>query len=123
MGASSVTGTGLGSSDKATVNDLSRWANGPTIFLSGIVETVESDVLSPPTPVATVTLPTPLPGLGEDYVVILTTLSGGAAYVWDMDDDDLDGDNEDDHFVGFSIASESECDVMYLVTKVGQRAN
>lgn len=122
MSISSVTGvSGRGATQQATMNDLSRWANGPQIILSGSVETVESGPLSPPAPNATVTLPIPQPGLGEDYVVILTPINGEYAYVYDMDDDDLDDDDEDDHFVGFSIISDVECRVMYIVTKVGIR--
>lgn len=121
MGASSVTGvSGPGVAGKATTNELSQWANGPQILIAGIV--ASSGVpSSPPSEGNTVTFQHPLPGLGEEHVVILTTLNGGAAYVTDMDDHDLDGDDEDDHFVGFSFMTEEECDVMYIVTKVGQR--
>jgi len=122
MSISSITGvSGRGATQQPTTNDLSRWANGPQIILTGVVETAENDAFSPPTPSATVTLPIPQPGLGEDYVVILTTINGEHAYIIDMDDDDLDDDEEDDHFVGFTLLSDVECQVMYLVTKVGIR--
>jgi hypothetical protein len=40
-----------------------------------------------------------------------------------MNDRDLDGDNEDDHFTDFSIVTDSVCDVFYIVTKVGSSFN
>lgn len=121
MGASSVTGVGLGDSGKATVNDLSRWALGPSILVAGIASTGNVEV--PPSPPSgeygEVVFPKPLLGLGEEHVVILTTLNGGSAYVIDMDDQDLDNDEVDDHFTGFTFVAESSCDVMYIVVKVG----
>lgn len=127
MGASSVTGvSGHGDSGKATLNDLSRWANGPTILMAGIATAGPLEVSSPPTEgvegTGTVVFPTPFPGLGEEHCVILTTLNGGVAYVIDMDDQDLDGDDEDDHFTGFTFLTQYECDVMFIVTKVGCKA-
>lgn len=127
MGASSSTGvSGTGVSGKATTNDLSRWALGPQILIAGIASTgIVSDdpPSSPPAPgeLGQVVFPTPLPGLGEEHCVVVTTLNGGSVYVIDMDDQDLDGDDEDDHFTGFTFLAESSCDVMYIVTKVGKR--
>lgn len=128
MGASSVTGAGSGSSGKLTLNDLSQLANGPTILIAGIASTGTGELSeSPPSETSgTVTFPKPLPGNGNGdpgscYVVMLTTLNGGYAYVTDMDDQDLDGDEVDDHFTGFSFTADSECDVMYIVAKVGIR--
>jgi len=122
MGASSVTGTGQGIANKPTLTDLGVASMGPQIYASGWAESTEAGhglPISPPGIGGTVTLIHPLPGLAEDYVVILTTINAGYAYIIDMDDDDLDDDNEDDHFVGFSFLTEAEGDVMYVVTKVG----
>lgn len=121
MGATSTEGVGSGASEKPSINDLAIWANGPQILYSGLAESEDSEIISPPSTIGSVTLPVPLPGLAEDYCVILTTLNGGAAYIIDMDDDDLDGDDEDDHFVGFSFYTESACTVMYIVVQVGIR--
>lgn len=119
MGASSVTGVGQGAADKPTAGQLAALANGPTILITGITESVEEIASSPPAVGGTVIFPTPLPGLGEEHVVVLTTLNGGWSYVTDMDDHDLDGDDADDHFTGFSFLTEFECDVMYIVSKIG----
>jgi len=113
MGASSTTGvSGAGDSNKATVKHLSRWALGPQIILAGIagchVESIEGQFIG------TVVFPEPLPGSGEEHVVVLTTLNGGTAYVLDMD-------TENDHFTGFITIADNDCDVMYIVTKVGIR--
>jgi hypothetical protein len=113
MGASSVTGvSGAGMSGKATTNELSKLANGPAIMFSGYVES-EDIVVSPPAIGNTIVFPQPLQGSSDNYVVLLTTLNGGYAYVTDMDEND-DGD-----FIGFSFATEAECSMMYLVAKVG----
>lgn len=131
MGASSVTGvSGTGTSGKLTTNELSQLANGPSILIAGIASTGtggDPESSPPSDPTGTVTFPRPLPGNGNGdpgscYCVILTTLNGGYAYVTDMDDQDLDGDEVDDHFTGFSFIAEEECDVMYIVTKIGIRA-
>lgn len=123
MGASSTTGvSGVGDSNQATTKDLSRWELGPQILLAGIATSIELDAsASPPSYGGTVILPEPLLGLGEEHVVLLTTLNGGAAYIVDMNDEDLDGDDEDDHFTEFTFRTDSDCDVMYIVTKVGIR--
>lgn len=47
MGASSVTGKGIGSSNKLTVKELAIAANGPQIYFSGII-TSAGVTLSPP---------------------------------------------------------------------------
>lgn len=132
MGASSVTGvSGAGTSGKLTTNELSQLANGPTILISGIASTTYSDSSPSSSPPmynsGTVVFPKPLPGNGNGdpascYCVIITTINGGYAYIIDLDDQDLDGDDVDDHFTGFSFTAESECDVMYIVTKIGIRA-
>lgn len=124
MGASSVTGvSGSGTSGKLTTNELSQLANGPSILIAGVATTNEGfgSPSSPPSYTAgTIVFPKPLPGNGNGnpgslYCVILTTISGGYAYVTDMTEDD-------DNFIGFSFNCESECDVMYIVTKIGIRA-
>lgn len=100
---------------------LSLGTNDSKILLCGIATADESSSppSSPPSPgaVGTVEFETPFPGLGEEHCVILTTLNGGSAYVIDMDDRDLDGDDEDDHFTGFSFLAENNCSVMFIVLK------
>ena len=116
MAASSVTGTGIGSSNKPTVKDLAIAANGPTIHFSGIITSAGmtlSPPSSPPSTLSRLTFPYPLTGGASDYVVMLTTLNGGYAYVSDLDEND-DGD-----FTGFSFVTEAECDLMYLVVSCG----
>lgn len=116
MGASTVTGKGIGSSNKPTVKDLAIAANGPVIHLSGIIASAGmtlSPPSSPPSTLSTLTFPYPLTGSSADYVVMLTTLNGGYAYVSDLDEND-DGD-----FTGFSFVTEAECDLMYMIVSCG----
>lgn len=115
MTASSVTGTGLGDAGKPTTNQLSILSNGPSIIFSGVVETVEG-IASPPDIAAnTVVFPYTLPGGAEKYVILLTTLNGGSAYLSSINED------EDGTVHGFSVQSEAEGTVMYMVTKAGTR--
>jgi hypothetical protein len=114
MGASSVTGTGIGSSNKATVKDLAILANGPTIHFAGIVAS-EDIATSPPSTGNTVTFPYVLEGNADNYVIMLTTQNGGYAYVSNLHED------EDDNFSGFSFVTEVECDLMYAVINCGLR--
>ena len=116
MSATSVTGVGPGASNKPTTNELSALANGPSIIFTGIVAS-EDTVSSPPIATNTVSFPYALEGGADNYVVMLTTINGGAVYVSDRDEDD------DDNFTGFSFVTEAECDVMYLVSKVGIKPN
>lgn len=116
MTASSVTGKGGGASGKLTTKELSALAVGPAIYAAGVAAI--SDLLaSPPTEGSTnsVTLPIPLVGGADAYVVLLTTLNGGKAYVTSMDDDG------DGNFVSFDVSVEADCDVMYMVVKKGFR--
>jgi hypothetical protein len=114
MGASSVTGSGAGSAGTVTSKDLAILANGPTIIFTGIAEG-EENVSSPPNPAAnTVVFPYALEGSADAYVVILTTINGGYAYITDRDE-------ADGYFTGFSFACEADGSVMYLVAKVGMK--
>lgn len=116
MGATSPTGvSGSGDTGKFTTKELAILANAPSILFTGIVH--GEVVASPPANLTEVTFPYPLPGGEDNYVVMLTTISGGSAYVIDRDED------EDGNFVSFTLAVESECDVMYLVARVGSRPN
>lgn len=118
MGASSVTGKGNGESGKLTSNALSMLANGPMIYVAGSVEnTTAGDPVSPPTTDNHVRFPNPLPGPSSDYVVILTTQNAGAAYVYDM------LENDDGDFIGFYATTPTEGLVMYIVVKKGIRPN
>lgn len=123
MVASSVTGvSGPGNSGKATTNELSRWANAPSILIADVI-TANGNATPPTSPpsesLTEVVFPVPLDGVGEDYCVLLTTIGGGAAYVASLTDDDLDGDGEDDHFTGFVLSADYDSDVMYMVVKRG----
>lgn len=116
MGSTSVTGVGgPGMCGKATTAELSAWANGPQILLSGIAVSEESLITSPPISGGEVTFPAPLDESSENYCVILTTLNGGYAYVSELEDTD------DDQFSGFSFVTETECDCMYIVVNTGIR--
>lgn len=125
MGASSVTGvSGPGTSGKLTSNELSQLANGPAVLIANTISVTNvsgSPPTSPPAPDAIVVFPSPLKGLGDDYIVILTPIGGTTCYIGNMLDDDLDGDSVDDHFIGFTINASANCDVMYIVLKKGQR--
>lgn len=117
MGATSATGRGQGASNKPTTVQLAAFANGPNCYMTGRLETVQATdpPVSPDVPMATVVLPTPLPGTEDDYVVLVTSLNAGAAYVMSMNDDDTG-------FTGFIVTSEAEGTVMYGVFGVGVRA-
>lgn len=116
MAASSVTGTGVGSSNKVTTLELSKLANAPTIYIAGYVVSEDLPV-SPPSIGNTVVFPNPLMGGTEDYIVMLTTQNSGYAYVNDMNE------NDDGNFIGFSFVTESEGTLMYTVIKTGLRPN
>lgn len=114
MTASSATGKGLGNSNKPTSKELAKAANGPVILAAGRVNAEEN--MSPPASSNIVRFPYPLPGDADDYVVILTTLNGGSAYVTDMFE-------SNGHFTGFAVLPESESTVMYMVCKTGHKPN
>ena len=125
MGASSVTGvSGPGVSGKVTTNELSRLSNGPSILIAGLVTVSSSgSPTSPPSSSNSVIFPIPFAGTSDDYCVILTAVNGSSVYISSLNDDDLDGDSVDDHFVGFTVTAGNNCDVMYMVTKRGIRAS
>jgi len=115
MTAHSVTGKGPGSSNKPTSKELAMLANGPAILIAGTAE-INGGITSPPSSSNnTIVFPKALPGGSENYVVILTTLNGGYVYISDLDED------ADGNFSGFSAIAESECTLMYMVSKVGVR--
>ncbi len=111
----SVTGTGPGDSGKVTTKELSTLANGPSILVSGQVELAEEFMVNPPTPTATVTLPTPLPGGHANYVVLLTGVNTGTVYVATVTNND-DGD-----FSEFRILGDEEGTCNYLILKIGSK--
>jgi hypothetical protein len=117
MTASSATGVGAGSSNKPTSGQLATLANGPKVYFSG---KTSSDVSEPPSSppsnnTGSVVFPYSLPGGFSNYVVILTSLNGGSAYVVDYSED------EENNFTGFSFITESSCDLMYVVIDTGVR--
>lgn len=115
MGASSVDGSGQGSSNKLGVKELSILANGPTICIASTALATEEVLTSPPggDSQAEVVFPEVLPGGTENYIVLLTPLNVSSCYVTDMDEDD------DGNFSGFSIHAEGPGTIMYLVVKKG----
>ncbi len=110
MGASSVQGTGPGSAEGKTTQNLST---RPMLIATGIAETVDVPV-SPTTAMATVTFPEPLIGGPDNYVIMLTGLSVGDTYVASTT---TSGGN----FTSFTIASGDEGSVYYMVTTKGFR--
>ena len=114
MSATSSTGVGIGHCNKADVRQLAIFDNGPNILMSGIATSV--GMSSPPSETGSVTFTEPFENGSDDYVVMLTSLNAGYAYVIDMEE------NEDGKFIGFSFISESEGEVMYLVVSKGIRA-
>lgn len=113
MGATSVTGTGPGASEKYTTKQLAILANGPSILITGYADSIEIPNVSPTAFGGTVLFPRPYyPGDSSNYIVNLTTIQGGAAFVSDMIES---GGN----FIGFDFQTESECSVMFSVMNVG----
>lgn len=112
MAATSVTGVGQGDSGKYTIKDLAILANAPNIIFSGMVEA--SEIMSPPSSSNTVVFPYALPGGADNYVIMLTTINAGLAYVSDRDE--IEG-----NFTGFSFITETDGTLMYLVVKVGSK--
>ena len=116
MGATSVDGTGPGISTRPTITKIQTLMNAPAIYAAGYIEAVEDDIpTSPPSTGNEIEFDPPFEGPSSRYVVMLTTLNGGYAYVYDMDED-VDG-----NFNSFSFISESAGTVMYMVVKVGTR--
>ena len=117
MGASSVTGVGPGASNKLTGKDLAILANGPAILMSGKATLIlDEEVASPPTYVYSVTFPEPLSGGFDAYNVMLTVEGGDVPAISANEDDDS-------NFTGFTLTSEEEVDVMYMVVRNGFRAS
>lgn len=105
MGAYSVTGVGVGSSQDHPNNTLN-------IAVAGYLTAVTTLNTSPSTNGGTVRFPYPLQNSPNEYTVILTSLNGGAAYVSSLDE-------IDDRFIGFSVITSYPCQVMYIVVKNG----
>ena len=111
----SVTGTGLGSSNKLTTKELAILANTMNILVVGKVDLEEDFMVNPPQPTATITLKDPLPGSKSNYAVLVTGINTGAIYIATMTD------NDDDNFSEFRVIGESEGICMYVVIKLGIR--
>lgn len=113
MGATSVTGQGPGSSGKFTTTQLAILANGPSILLAQYAEAIALPI-SPEAYGNEVLFPVPFPGASTNYIVHITTINGGAAWVTSMDE--ADGD-----FIGFNFVIDAlaESTVMYHVINVG----
>lgn len=115
MGATSVTGLGLGSCGKPTMKELSSLHQGPDIIFTGITAASEVPSSPPSSGFNEVILPYVLEGGADKYVVLLTSIGGGDVFVAEMNEDD------DGNLIGFTITAEADCDVMYLVAKVGTK--
>ncbi len=113
MGASSVTGVGPGGVRDLSAHQLTNFFNGPTIIFAGVVDADDGPTSSPPGYNNLVTLPYPLPGSPDDYLVILTGINTGNTY--------CSGKNEnvDGNFWSFGIVVESGGLVQYLVVNAG----
>lgn len=118
MGASSVTGTGVGASGKPTIVELAGLVNGPAIYAVGSILIGEEGGSPPSSPpadnMATVTLPVPLPGM-DSYAIILTGEGAIHPYIADMTDD------EDGSLTGFTVSGDDSGTVYYMVVKKGFR--
>ena len=89
----------------------------PSIYLAGMLEASDSNMSppsSPPSSLNTVTFDA-LPGHYSRYIVMLTTQNGGLAYVTEMIY------NDSNNLTGFSVYSEVECTVNYMVVRTGVR--
>lgn len=114
MSGTSVTGKGLGSSDKLTTKELSALENGPKIYFTGTASILGGNT-SPPSSGTDVTLPYPLPGSYDNYVIILTPISTGYAYIVDRDV------NSDGNFYKFTALAQTTGTVQYMVVSKGVR--
>lgn len=116
MGATSVTGVGVGSSEKSGLKGPGNLRNhfvpvvSPHVVCAGTV-TASSNVL-------TVTFPTPLSGGGAKYVVMLTVVDSAinaSDIVVTAKTDNTDGD-----FESFAIATQDAAQVVdYMVVSKG----
>lgn len=116
MTASSVTGRGEGASNKPTTNELAILNNGPQIIFAGSVEGVMPPASPPMMGMNTVSFPYPLPGNPDNYVIQLTGLNSGYAYV-SARFVNASG------FTGFEFVSQASGAVMYTVMNAGIRPN
>lgn len=121
MSASSTTGTGLGFSPVLTNKELTNIRNqNPQIIFCGYASaTGGAESVSPPAEISDVYFPYSLDGDSTHYVVMLTTVGGGVAYVGEMHEE-ADGDSPTGvgSFSGFSVLTTAECDVMYMIVKI-----
>lgn len=115
MSATSATGTGNGSVRQTSTSELlTNFNSPPNIIFANSIE-VTNSLSSPPSSQNTVTFPYTLQGGANNYVVILTTLNAGYAYVSSVEE------NSDGEFTGFTAIAESEGTLMYMVVKKGSR--
>lgn len=111
MSATSVTEVGLGASGNDTKSILNTLNSLPKIVKVGEGEIVDGEVESSPpsNPSVLITFDPVLPLSKDNYVIMLTTISGGVAYVTDKTND------ADGKFESFEAMCETECTVMYAV--------
>ena len=112
MSATSITGKGKGYTKTPTSKQLAILSQAPSILITGTANS--GGMTSPPGYNNIIIFPKPLQGPSSNYVVIITTQNGGASYVTSMDE-------QNGNFIGFHFATEVECTIMYLVSKIGVR--
>ena len=100
-------------------NELSKYnlesiAKAPSIIFTGYAE-AEAIYTSPPSNSSVVSFPYALTGGVDSYVILLTTINAGYAYVVERLTD------RNGNFSGFSCITQYEGTVMYLVSKIGTR--
>ncbi len=91
---------------------------GPTNLqpqIAGTILDVTGGLSSPPSDTGTVYFATPLEGLANNYVVMLTGVNTANTFVAGYIE-------EDGNFIGFTVVTDDGGDVHYIVTKKGIRA-
>lgn len=110
MPAYSVTGRGMGS-----VTNKSQFL---PVVCAGVLDISPDNVVSsPPGNGGQVTFPQPLTEGPGNYVVMLTGVGVGDVVIAQQFQDD------DGRFTGFSVISDNEGQVMYLIVKCGFRSD
>lgn len=110
MGASSVTGTGIGSAfpgQKGPGNNRNVFVPSvnPHVIAAGRIALVAGSI--------TITLPKPLAGSHAKYVILVTGETSAAAYV------STRTNNSDGDFASFVITGTGTATVNWMITRVG----
>ena len=110
---SATASSGVSGHGMANKNNLNVKAEGLVILLAGRLTTSEVNS-SPPSSVGQVIFPKPLKGLADNYVVVLTSVSGGFAEISSFTE-------ENGNFTGFHCLTHVDSDVCYIVTRSGSQ--